>query len=91
METRLAAEPAHRLAQRGLDEGVHDDGGPALHPVDGQLQVRDVLDARVTDLLELLVGKLRLERLDDALGGLARRVGDHVELDRCHRRSVVES
>jgi hypothetical protein len=32
-------------------------------------------------LLELLLGKLRLERLDEPCRGLAGRVGDDVQLD----------
>ena len=36
----------------------------------------------VPDLLELLLGELRLERLDEARGRLARGVGDDVQLDR---------
>ena len=89
VELRAPAERAHRLAQLRLDERVDDDGGPALHPVDRELQVGDRLDARMADLEELLVGELRLERLDEPRGGLARGVGDHVQLDRGHRRSLV--
>ena len=33
------------------------------------------------DLLEGEVGELRLEREDESRGGLARRVGDDVQLD----------
>jgi hypothetical protein len=36
----------------------------------------------MTHLLELLLGELRLERLHEASGGLPRRVGDDVQLDR---------
>jgi uncharacterized cupin superfamily protein len=39
----------------------------------------------MADLEELLVGELRLERLDETGGGLARRVRDHVQLDLVHR------
>ena len=84
VELRAAAERAHRLAQLGLDERVDDDRRAPLHPVDRELQVGDRLDARVPDLEELLVRELRLERLDEALRGLAGRVGDHVQLDRGH-------
>ena len=77
------------LAQLGLDEGVDDDRRPALHPVDRELQVGDRLDARMADLGELLVGELRLERLDEALSGLAGRIGDHVQLDEAHGASVL--
>ena len=78
-----------RLAQLGLDEGVDDDGRPALHPVDRELQVGDRLDPRMADLGELLVGELRLERLGQALSGLAGRIGDHVQLDEAHGASVL--
>ena len=84
MQLRPAAERPHRLAQLRLDERVDDDGGPALHPVDGEPQVGGVLHAWVADLEELQVGELRLERLDEALGRLAGRVRDHVQLDGAH-------
>ena len=45
------------------------------------MEVVDVLDARMPDLLERLVGELRLEREHEPLGRLARRVRDDVELD----------
>ena len=89
VQLRAAAERPHRVAQLGLDERVDDDRRPSLHPVDGQPQVGDVLDARVPDLEELLVGKLRLERLHEPLRRLAGGVGDHVQLDRGHRRSLL--
>ncbi len=77
----------------GFDERVDDDGGAALHPVDGELEVVLGLDARVADLDELLLGELRLERLHEPRGGLAGGVGDDVELDRwarrCHAGSLV--
>ena len=79
------AERAHRGAQLGLHDRVDDHRRAALHPVDGEVQVLLRLDARVPDLDELLIGELRLEREDEARGGLARRVGDDVELDRCRR------
>ena len=81
VEPRAAAERAHRVAQLRLHERVDDDRRPALHPVDGDVQVVLRLDARVADLDELLLRELRLERLDEARGGLARRVRDDVELD----------
>ena len=43
----------------------------------------------MAELEEILVGELRLERLDEPLRRLARGVGDHVQLDRGHRRSLV--
>ena len=82
METRAAAEGAHRLAELGLDEGVDDDGRPAAHPVHGELEVVLGLDARVADLDEVLLRELRLERLDESCSGLAGGVGDDVKLDR---------
>ena len=78
-----------RLAQLRLDEGVDDDGRASLHPVDRELQVGDGLDPRMADLGELLVGELRLERLGEALGGFAGRIGDHVQLDEAHGASVL--
>ena len=90
MEARPAAERAHRLAELRLDERVDDDGGPAAHPVDRELEVVLRLDARMADLDELLVGELRLERLDEPRRRLAGGVGDDVQLDRRvrHRRSA---
>ena len=44
------------------------------------------------DLLERKVGELRLQREHEARGGLARRVGDDVELDGdlvAHRREAT--
>ena len=76
------------LAQLRLDERVDDHGRAALHPLDGELQVGDRLDARMPDLEELLVGELGLERLDEALRGLAGRVRDHVQLDGVHQRHL---
>ncbi len=90
VETRPAAERAHRLAELRLDERVDDDGRAAAHPVHRELEVVLRLDARVADLDELLLRELRLERLDEARRGLAGGVGDDVELDRRvrHRRSA---
>jgi hypothetical protein len=42
----------------------------------------------MADLLELLIGELRLERLDQPVRGLARGVGDDVEFDRRMFRHV---
>jgi hypothetical protein len=81
VQLRPAAEAAHLLAQLRLDERVDDDGGPAPHPFDGEPQVGDRLDARMADLLEVLIRELRLERGDEPRGGLAGRVGDDVQLD----------
>ena len=84
MQLRLPAERAHRVAQLRLDEGEDDDRRAALHPLERELEVGDRLDARMADLEELLVGELRLERLHEPRRGLARRVGDDVQLDRVH-------
>ena len=82
MDARAAAELAHRVAELGRDERVDHDRGPPARLLDGDVQVLDVLDARVADLHERLVGELRLERDHEALRGLPGRVGDDVELDR---------
>ena len=82
VEPRAAAERAHRLAELRLDERVDDDRGPALHPVDRELEVLLRLDARMADLDELLVRELRLERLHEPRRRLAGGVGDDVQLDR---------
>ena len=81
MELRAAAEVPHRLAQLRLDDRVDDDRGPALRAVDDEAEVVHRLDARMPDLLERLLGELRLERGDEPRGGLAGRVRDDVELD----------
>ncbi len=88
MELRLPAQRAHRLAELGLDERVDDDRLPPFHPLHRELQVGDRLDARVPDLAELLVGELRLERLHEPRRRLAGRIGDHVQLDEAHRRTL---
>ena len=80
-----AAERARGFAELGVDERVDDHRRPALRAVQRQLEVVDRLDSRVADLVELLVRKLRLERVDEADRRLARRVGDDVELDLLRR------
>ena len=82
MDLRPAAEVPHRLAELRLDDRVDDDRRPTLRAVDDEAEVVDGLDARVPDLLEGLLGELRLERGDEPRGGLAGRVRDDVELDR---------
>ena len=89
VELRPPAQRPHRFAQLRIDERVDDDRRAALHPIDRELEVGDRLDARMADLEELLLGELRLESLHETLRRLARRVGDHVKLDRGHRRSLV--
>ena len=82
VDARPTAELAHRLAKlRGNQRVDHDCGTPArlLH---GDVQVVDVLDARMPDLLEGLIRKLRFEGEHESLRSLACRVRDDVELDR---------
>ena len=70
MELVAAAEGAGRLAELRMDERVDDHGGPALRSIQRQVEVVDGLDARVADLLELLLRELRLERMHEPHGGL---------------------
>ena len=81
MQLGAPAEVLHRLPQLGLDDRVDDDRGPALRAVDDEAEVVHRLDARMADLLERLLGELRLERGDEPRGGFAGRVRDDVELD----------
>ncbi len=81
VEPRAAAERAHRLAHLAGDQRVDHHRGPAFCAADGELEVVEGLDLRVPDLLERLLGELRLERRDEARRGLAGRVRDDVELD----------
>src|SRR5437763_16751054 len=81
MQPVAATERAGRLAQLRVDERVDDHSGPALGAVERELQVVDGLDPRVADLLEVLVRKLGLERVDEPDGGRAGGVRDNVELD----------
>ncbi len=87
MQARTPAERPHLLAQLGLDERVDDDRGPALRALDRELEVVDALDHRMADLLECLIGELRLQRMHEPGRGLTGRIGDDVELDglRSHR------
>ena len=82
VEPRPAAERAHLGAQLRLDERVDDDRGPASRAPHDLREVVDALDHRMPDLLELLLRELRLERVHEAGRRLARRIGDHVQLDR---------
>jgi hypothetical protein len=81
VQPRAPAEDAHLFAQLGLDERVDDDRGAAFRPLDGKTQVVDRLDARMADLLELLIWKLGLECVYEPRRGLAGGVGDDVQLD----------
>ena len=81
MNARAAAEASHRVAHRRLDECVDDDRRAAAGAADRELEILDRLDARVSDLLELLLRELCLERQDQPTGGLAGRVRDDMQLD----------
>ena len=82
VHARAAAELAHRVAELALDERVDHDRRPPARLLHGDVEILDVLDARMADLLERLIRELRLEREHEALRRLAGRVGDDVELDR---------
>jgi hypothetical protein len=77
-----AAKPPHGVAKLSVDERVDHDSGVTAGARDRELEVGNGLGARVADLFELLVWELRLERLDQPSGRLARGVGDDVQLDR---------
>ena len=81
MDARATAQLPHRVAQPGLDERVDHHRRTASRLLDGDVEVLDVLDARMPDLDERLIRELRLEREDEPGRGLPRRVGDDVELD----------
>ena len=81
MDAGPAAELAHRLAQARLDQRVDHHGRTSARSRDRELEVVDALDARMADLLERLLRKLRLEREHEPRRRLACRVGDDVQLD----------
>ncbi len=81
MNARAAAQLSHRVAQPRLDERVDHHRRPPARLLHGEVQVLGVLDPRVPDLHERLVGKLRLEREHEPCRRLPRRVGDDVQLD----------
>src|SRR5258708_5715228 len=81
VEARAATEGAHLFPQLRLHKRVDDDRGPSLHPVHRKLQVIDRLDTRMADLDELLIGELRLERLDEPRGGFAGGIRHDMELN----------
>ncbi len=94
MHARPSAEAAHRIAHLRLDERVDDDGRTPAGTAYGELEIVHGFHARVADLLELLVGELRLECLDQARGGLPGGIGDDVQLDRrmlCHVGIVADN
>src|SRR2546430_2205657 len=79
MQPVAATERAGRLAQLRVDERVDDHSGPALGAAERELQVVDGLDPREADLLEVLVRKPSLERVDEPDCGLAGGDRDHVK------------
>ena len=86
VDARAPTEPPHRVPHLRIYERVHDDGGAAASAPHRELEILHRLDARVPDLLELLVRELRFERLHEPCRGLSRGVGDDVQLDRRMRR-----
>ena len=82
VESRPAAELAHRVAQPRLDERVDHHRRPPAGLCAGDLEVLHGLAARVPDHLERLARELRLEREHEPGRSLAGRVRDDVELDR---------
>ena len=88
VQLRVPAEHPHRAPHLRLHERVDDDRRTPFHAVDRKLQVGDALHPRVPDLEELLFRELRLQCQDEPLRGLARGIGDHVQLDRDHAREL---
>ena len=88
MEPIALAERAHDLAHLRLDEREEHDGAATACALGGEVHVLDGGDARMAHDLELLARKLRLDGLDHPGGGLARRVGDHVQLDGLRHRHL---
>ena len=86
VHARATTEPTHCIAELGVDERVDDDGRTPTRAPHRDLELVDGLDARMPHLLELLLGKLRLERVHEPCRSLAGRVRDDVELDRRLRR-----
>ena len=94
MDARAPTQPPHRVAHQRIDERVHNHRGATASAPDRELEVLDGLDARVPDLLELLVRELRFECLHEPGSGLPRGVGDDVQLDRRmrgHARILAEA
>src|SRR5207244_13522181 len=74
----------------GIDERVDHNRGAAARAQHRHLELVDRLDPRMAHLLELLVRKLRFERVHEPSRSLAGRVGDDVELDWRMRRHRAE-
>ena len=66
MDPRSPAEATHCVPQFRVDERVHDDGRVSPSAPNGALEIVNCLRTRVTNLLELLIWKLRLERHNEA-------------------------
>ena len=81
VDAGASAELAHRVSEPRLDQRVDHDSRPPTCLLHGDVQVLGVLHPWMPDLLEGLIGKLRLEGEHEALRRLARRVGDDVQLD----------
>ena len=82
VESRPAAELAHRVPQPWLYERVDHHRWPATGLCAGDLEVLYGLAARVPDHLERLARELRFEREHEPGCSLASRVRHDVELDR---------
>ena len=93
--TESGASPTFGLAQPKLKRRFSPprgmDRGPASRTPHDLRQIVDALDHRMPDLLERLLGELRLERVDEAGRRLARRVRDHVQLDRLRSHGLSVS
>ena len=86
VDAGAAADLPHGLAQLGVDERVEQHRRASLGALDCEAQVVGRLGARVPDLLEILVGELRLERLDEPGRRRPGRVRDDVQLNRALAR-----
>ena len=83
-----AAELAHCVSELGSDERVDHDRGASSRLLHGDVQILDVLGARMPYLDEGLVGELSLEREHESLSRLPGRVRDDVKLDGLAARFV---
>ena len=81
VHARPATQPSHRVTELRIDERVDDDRSVSARARDGTVEIDDRLHPRVPHLLELLLGKLGLERLHEPGRGFAGGVGDDVKLD----------
>ena len=90
VHTCAATEAAHRVAHLRIHQRVDDDGRAPAGAADGDLEILHRLGARVPHFLEVLLGKLRLERVHEPRGRLAGGVRHDVQLDRRVRRHGAE-